>query len=123
MPKKKRQFIDKKNAQTFAVVHRSQRDPLAQVRPAARVRRRRRPPDAAGFFPRPRPQDESAPQMVLAPTFTGNDRARWRRADRRAGEGTTVHLDEKGAAEVRATTRAPHGEARCGARVVALAWR
>ena len=57
-------------------------------------------------------QDESAPQMVLAPTFTGNDRARWRRADRKVGEGTTVNLDDKGASEVSAITRAFHGEAR-----------
>jgi hypothetical protein len=50
--------------------------------------------------------------MVLAPTFTGNDRARWRRADRKVGEGTTVNLDDKGASEVSAITRAFHGEAR-----------
>eukprot|EP01048_Picozoa_sp_COSAG05_P007591 COSAG05_NODE_539_length_8851_cov_3.718693_1_plen_481_part_10 len=48
MPKKKKAFIDKNASQSFAVVNRSRRDPLAQ--------------------------DSSAPQHVLQPTFTGNQR-------------------------------------------------
>ena len=45
--KKRKQFIDKKNAVTFHLVHRSQRDPLQA--------------------------DEDAPQRVLLPTTTPKD--------------------------------------------------
>lgn len=49
MPRKKKNFIDKKdpNTYTFSLVHRSQRDPLIA--------------------------DPDAPQLVLAPTVSAND--------------------------------------------------
>eukprot|EP01045_Picozoa_sp_COSAG04_P047340 COSAG04_NODE_17620_length_464_cov_0.556164_1_plen_131_part_01 len=64
MPKKKKSFIDKKNASTYQVVHRAARDPLSQ--------------------------DDSAPQMVLTPSWTGNDRKRWQDQQRKAARGQTV---------------------------------
>ena len=71
MPKKKKAFIDKKNAQTFQVVHRAARDPLSQV--------------------------ADAPQMVLTPSFTGNDRQKWQREQRKLAKGgTVVNLDAFG---------------------------
>eukprot|EP01050_Picozoa_sp_SAG11_P008938 SAG11_NODE_812_length_7059_cov_5.203017_2_plen_148_part_00 len=51
-----------------------------------------------------RAQDASAPQHVLVPTHTGNDRLRWSRENRRAGAGeegsTVVRLDQQNWAEL-----------------------
>ena len=64
MPKKKKSFIDKSQASTFAIVNRARRDPLSQ--------------------------DESSTKHVLTPTFTGNQR---KKADHERHSNATAPAD------------------------------
>jgi hypothetical protein len=79
MPKKKNSFIDKNASQTFAVVNRSRRDPLAQ--------------------------DARAPQHVLTPTVTGNQvkrerKERWSAATAPANLGHDPDQDLRDSSDV-----------------------